>query len=532
MTTMPNAVDVATVRQWLGGSDEVAFLDIREEGQHGAGHPLLAVSVPYSRLELIIGQLVPRHSCPVVLVDDGDGVADKAARRLMALGYRAVHVLAGGVDAWSAAGHPLFPSTNVPSKAFAEIVEHDYRTPAMSAAELDRRRRAGENIIVLDSRPLDEYARFHVPGAITCPGAELVLRFADLVPDPDATVVVSCAGRTRGIIGAQSLRTACIPNPVMSLEGGTQAWRLAGLELEHGPTTALQPPSAAALAAARQRAEAVAARFAIRHIGRATLDAWQGEADRRTTFLLDVRTPDEFAAGHLPGSVSAPGGQLVQAIDRWVGTRGARLVLVDDAGTRAIMTAQWLQQMGWQVSVLDHPFDGVAPATGPDARPPTLPDVLRVAVAEAAHWLDAGAAAVAVMPSADYRKAHPEDAVWAIRPRLDRLPTSVLRASRIAVFADDEAAGALAAADLAEFATGPVALVEGGTDAWRAVGRPFAASPDEPPDAERIDYIFWNHDRHGGNQEAMRAYLRWETELPGEVARDGLAGFRIAAGPG
>ena len=528
MTSNFGSVDVATARKWLGGVGEVAFLDVREEGQHGAGHPLLAVNVPYSRLELIVGQLVPRHSCPVVLIDDGDGVADKAARRLGSLGYTAVHVLEGGVDAWSAAGHPLFPSTNVPSKAFAEIVEHDFGTPAIAAAELDRRRRAGENIIVLDSRPLDEYARFHVPGAITCPGAELVLRVADLVPEPDTLVVVSCAGRTRGIIGAQSLRTAGVPNPVLSLEGGTQAWRLAGLDLEHGPTTSLEPASPEALAAARQRAETVAARFGIRHIDRTTLDTWQREADR-TTFVLDVRTPDEFAAGHLPGSILAPGGQLVQAIDRWVGTRGARLVLVDDAGTRANMTAQWLQQMGWDVVVLDRPFDGASLATGSDARPSSLPDVLGIMVAEAAHWLNDGAACVAIMPSAEYRKAHPEDAVWASRPRLDRLPANVLRASRIAVFAEDEEVGALAAADLAEIASGPVALVQGGIDAWRAAARPFVASLDEPPNAERIDYIFWNHDRHAGNQDAMRAYLRWETELPGEIARDGLAGFRLQA---
>src|SRR3954463_597528 len=213
---MPNSthVDIATLRGWLGDGDEIAFLDVREEGQHGAGHPLLAVNAPYSRLELVIGQLAPRRGCPVVLLDDGDGIAEKAARRLAALGYSAVHVLAGGVGAWSAAGHPLFPSTNVPSKAFAEIVEHEYGTPAISAAELERRRGAGENIIVLDSRPLDEYARFHVPGAITCPGAELPLRFDDLVTDPDATVVVSCAGRTRGIIGAQALITAGVPNRV------------------------------------------------------------------------------------------------------------------------------------------------------------------------------------------------------------------------------------------------------------------------------------------------------------------------------
>ena len=521
-------IDVAILRQWLGGGGEVAFLDVREEGQHGAGHPLLAVNAPYSRLELLIGQLVPRCSCPVVLLDDGDGVAEKAARRLAVLGYSVIHVLEGGIGAWSAAGHPLFPSTNVPRKAFAEIVEHEYGTPAMTAAELDRRRRAGETIVVLDSRPLDEYARFHLPGAVTCPGAELVLRFADLVRDPDATVVVSCAGRTRGIIGAQSLRTAGVPNPVFSLEGGTQAWRLAGLDLEHGPTTSLKPASPQTLAAARERAEAVAARFGIRGIERATLEAWQRETDR-TTFVLDVRTPEEFIAGHLPGSVSAPGGQLVQAIDRWVGTRGARLVLVDDAMTRAIMTAQWLKQMGWDVAVLDRPFDGISLATGADAPSPMLPAVARITATDAAHWLDGGAAAVAIMPSAEYRKAHPEEAVWAIRPRLGRLPACVLQASRIAVFADDEAVGALAATDLGEIAGRAVALVEGGNDAWRGAGRLFTASPDDPPDPERIDTIFWNHDRHAGSQEAMRAYLRWETELPGEIARDGLAGFRIGA---
>ena len=524
-----NSVDVATVRRWLADGGEIAFLDVREEGQHGAGHPLLAVNVPYSRLELLIGQLVPRRACRVVLLDDGDEVAAKAARRLGALGYNEVHVLKDGVHDWSAAGYPLFPSTNVPSKAFAEIAEHELGTPAITAEELDRRHRAGDKIVVLDSRPLDEYARFHVPGALPCPGAELTLRFADLVPDPETTVVVSCAGRTRGIIGAQSLITAGVPNRVMSLQGGTQGWRLAGFELERNAPGELAPVSAAAIAAARRRAEAVAQRFGIRFIDAATLRAWQAEADSRTTYLLDVRTPEEFGLGHLPGSVSAPGGQLVQAIDRWVGTRGTRLVLIDDKSVRAVMTAQWLLQMGWDAVVLDRPFGDATLETGDAVVTAALPKMMRIAPVEAAHWLDAGAAAIAIQPSDEYRRAHPEDAIWAIRPRLDRLPRNVLQASRIVIFTEDEGLGALAAADLAEIADGPVALVDGGIEGWRAAGRPFAASPDDPPDADRIDYIFWNHDRHAGNEAAMRAYLRWETELPAEIARDGLAGFRLQA---
>jgi rhodanese-related sulfurtransferase len=533
MATSPTAgsIDVATLRGWLGDGGEVAFLDVREEGPHADGHPLLAVNAPYSRLELVIGVLVPRQSCRVVLLDGGDGVAERAARRLADIGYSAVHVLAGGVAAW-AAGYPLFPSTNVPSKAFAEFVEHDWKTPAMTADELDRRRRAGENIVVLDSRPLDEYERFHVPGAVTCPGAELVLRFADLVPDPKTLVVVSCAGRTRGIIGAQSLLTAGVPNRVWSLEGGTQGWRLAGLDLEHGMTTALRPASTEAVAVAQRRAADVATRHRVRSIDHATLAEWRREADRRTTYLCDVRTPDEYAAGHLSRSLSTPGGQLVQAIDRWVGTRGARLVLIDDMAVRAVMTAQWLMQIGWEAVVLDHPFDGQALERGDAAiAAPALPDVMQIGAAEAAHWLAEGAAAIVIGSSARYREAHPEEAVWAIRPRLDRLPAHVLAASRIVVFAEDEAEGRLAAADLGEIAKRPVALLHGGIDAWRAAGQPFAASPGDPPDSERIDTIFWNRNRHGGDSEAMQAYLRWELDLPGEVAKDGLSGFRLAAAP-
>jgi rhodanese-related sulfurtransferase len=529
MTASPHAVDVVTVREWLADDGEIAFLDVREEGQHGEGHPLLAVNLPYSRLELDIGRLVPRLSCRVVLVDDGDAVAEKAARRLAGLGYSDISVLRGGAPAWAAGGYRLFPSSNVPSKAFAEIIEHDCATPAISAEELDQMRRAGRPVTILDSRPLDEYARFHVPGAVPCPGAELVHRFAELVPSPDTLVVVSCAGRTRGIIGAQSLINAGVPNRVMSLAGGTQGWRLAGLDLESGLGVGLRPIGAAAAEAARRRAAEVEARFRIRRIDRATLAQWQAEADRRTTHLIDVRTPEEFAIGHLPGSVSAPGGQLVQAIDRWVGTRGARLVLVDDTGARAIMTAHWLKQMGWDVQVLDKALDGAALETGPSAmQPPSnLPPVPEIAPAAAAEWLAAGAAAVSLDATAAYRAGHPEGAVWATRARLERLPAAVLTASRIALLADDPLTARLAALDLGEIAGAQIALVRGGTKAWRDSGLPVVASPHDPPDAERIDYLFWNHDRHAGNREAMQAYLRWETELPEQIAADGLAGFNL-----
>ena len=531
------SIDIATARAWLGDGGEVAFIDVREEGPHCDGHPLLAVNLPYSRLELDIGRLVPRQSCRVMLVDGGDGVADKAAGRLAHRGYTAVHVLAGGVAAWSAQ-YPLFPSNNVPSKAFAEIVEIGSHTPHVTAAELHEMQQAGRNLKILDSRTVEEFNRFHVPGAQTCPGAELVYRFADLVPDPETLVVVSCAGRTRSIIGAQSLINAGVPNKVVSLQGGTQGWRLAGLDLERNTQQAVAPVTAAGAEAAAPLAAQVAAKYGVKRIDRATGDAWQREAATRTTYLLDVRTPEEFAAGHLPGSVSAPGGQLVQAIDRWVGVRGARLVLVDDRGTRAIMTAHWLKQLGWDVSVLakafeDKALDGATLAYGPgDGAVPLLPAAAAVQASDAAALLSDGAAGIVLGSSAAFRAGHPTGTIWTIRPRLGQLPAKVLNARRIVIFAEDVAVARLVVPDLAELSSAEIAIAEGGVPAWQAAGFPVVASPDDPPDSERIDFIFWNHDRHDtsdSSRRAMENYLQWELDLPAEIEKDGMSGFRIGA---
>ncbi len=315
----------------------------------------------------------------------------------------------------------------------------------------------------------------------------------------------------------------------MSLAGGTQGWRLAGLDLESGLGAGLRPVSAEAAETARRRAAQVEARFAIRRVDHRALGQWHAETDWRTTHLLDVRTPEEFAAGHLPGSVSAPGGQLVQAIDRWVGTRGARLVLVDDTGARAVMTAHWLQQMGWDVQILDHALDGAVLQTG-SAAPPVpgnIPALAEITPAEAAEWLAAGAASVSLDASAAYRVGHPAGAVWATRARLDRLPAAVRAAPRIVLLAGDPAAARLAAVDLGEITSAEIALARGGTKAWEEARLPLVETPDDPPDAERIDYLSWNHDRHAGNRAAMQAYLRWETELPEQVAADGFAGFTL-----
>ena len=170
-------------------------------------------------------------------------------------------------------------------------------------------------------------------------------------------MVVNCAGRTRSIIGAQSLINAGIPNRVAALRNGTIGWKLAGLTLERGQSRRFVPVSAERVQRARELARAVATRADVGRADRSMLSAWLAD-DSRTLYRFDVRTPEEFAAGHLAGFRSAPGGQLVQETDVFAPVRGARIVLADNDGVRANMTASWLAQMAWEVYVLDDGLSG------------------------------------------------------------------------------------------------------------------------------------------------------------------------------
>ncbi|MCJ7687559.1 MAG: hypothetical protein MUO68_25065, partial [Desulfobacteraceae bacterium] len=197
------------VKEMFHDDDELALIDVREQGAFSKEHMLLACCIPFSRVEFKIGDLVPRKTTRIVLVDGGTNdksrVAERAAERLSGFGYSDISVMEGGVSAWGAVGFELFSGVNVLSKAFGEFVEAVYDTPRVTAEELKSMVDSGQKMIMLDSRPEDEYNRMCIPGGIDTPGAELVYRVHDLVPDPETLVVVNCAGRTRSIIGAQSL---------------------------------------------------------------------------------------------------------------------------------------------------------------------------------------------------------------------------------------------------------------------------------------------------------------------------------------
>jgi rhodanese-related sulfurtransferase len=514
----------ATLKAWLRDGRELAILDAREEGEFGASHLFWAVPCPLSQAEFRAPLLLPRRDVRVVCTDGGEGYAQRLAAVLATLGCTDVRVLEGGTPAWAAAGFELFSGVNVPSKAFGEWVEHHYGTPSVDAEELAAMQASGADLLVVDSRPMAEFHAMSIPGGINVPGAELAYRVPGMLARPGTTVVVNCAGRTRSILGAESLRRAGLPNRVVALRNGTMGWELAGFRCNRGRNENFAPGIPADAAETRGRAEAFAEAAGAGRIDRAGLAALRAEPGR-TTYLLDVRDPVEFAAGHLPGAINAPGGQLVQATDNWVAVRGARIVLVDDTGTRAAMTAGWLRQLGgWEVSCLriDSHEDL---ETGPVAA--RLPDALRPAVPRIAPDAVRGGevAVVDLARSLAFRAGHIPGAVWGVRTRLDAVAARLPPGRPVAVAAPSDDLAALGAAELRGLGIADVAVLEGGTAAWKAAGFPLDADRTEPPDAACVDAYLRPYDRNSGVEEAMRAYLAWEIDLVHAVERDGDAPF-------
>lgn len=347
-----NTRDYAYVRARLLNREEIAFLDVREEAPHAQGHPLFAANFPLVRIELDAWAKLPRRDVPIVTFDNGEGLAEQAAERLLALGFTDVAVFAGGLAAWKDAGGEVFIDVNVPSKAFGELMEAACHTPSFSAQEVKAMLDAGKDMVVVDVRRFDEYQTMSIPSGISVPGAEVVLRVPDLAPNPDTQIIVNCAGRTRSLIGTQSLINAGLPNPIAALRNGTIGWLLAQQQLDHGQSRRFTKTSTQSAEIASQRARAVADRAGVHRACKDDLAGWAKQSER-TTYCFDVRSFAEYENGHLPGFLPVPGGQLVQETEMYAPVRGARIVLMDDDGARANMSASWLAQMAWEVYVLD-----------------------------------------------------------------------------------------------------------------------------------------------------------------------------------
>jgi rhodanese-related sulfurtransferase len=414
----------------------------------------------------------------------------------------------------------------VPSKVFGEQALHRYHTPEVTCAELAARIERGERMVIVDSRTPEEYSRGCIPGAVSVPGAELALRIADLLPSPDVPIVVHCGGRTRSFIGAETLRRMALPNPIVALRNGTMGWQLDGFTLERGATRWAPPASPKSREAGERVAARVAAEDGVTMIDAKDVQDALARRDEEDVFLLDVRTAEEYAAGHPAGAAWAPGGQVIQATDEYVGVRAGTIILTCDGLVRSVMTASWLVRMGFpRVRVLRGGLPAWTAAGGEveHGQPAPVPFGYEAARAAAttitpaalrAELAAAGAPAVIdVDPSDAYARGHVPAATWLCRGRLELTIDTVATVARpVVLTCEDGVASTLAAATLASMGRRRVRVLAGGKRGWIAAGLALETGATTLGDVAD-DVVLKPYER---GRDAMEAYLRWETDLDEE----------------
>ena len=518
--TQPRLLDVAAFVSLRESAVPHALLDIRDPGEVERGHIFGSTGLPRRRIESGIAQLVVDPQTAIVVVDDGGGRAELTAHTLVRLGYQNVGWLAGGSAAWAQAGHHLATGSNVPSKLFGEQVHHTEHVPSIDVATFLRWREDGRDMLVCDVRTPGEYRRATIPGSVSAPSFDIALAASGL--RQRAAIIVHCAGRTRSIVGTQTLRELGIDN-VFALENGTMGWVLAGETLERGAARALSIDPDAVNPKTRARARALADASNVGRIDPAALAKMLANGHDGSVF--DVRSTLAYEAGHIDGSRSVPGGQAVQRADDYVAVRQAPIVLIDDGDVRSEITAFWLKRMGYpNVAVLDGglaSWCAIGGLLGVGRAAPTLlgtddDQAFSMIGADAlADILAAGQSTLFDVDTSErYVAGHVPGAHWLPRGWLELRIASLIPdvSKRIVVTCIDGRQSKLAAATLHELGYEHVLALDGGTRAWSRSGRSLETTSLPPQD----DIARAPYER---GVQAMRDYLAWETALPDQAKR-------------
>ncbi|MCY4486943.1 MAG: rhodanese-like domain-containing protein [Deltaproteobacteria bacterium] len=523
-----STIDPSILQALLASDEPYACIDVRERGEFARAQ--IAGTSPVNRgtLELRLPVMVPDTRVPVVVLCDDGNRSALAAETLERMGYGDVRVLAGGVEAWQRQGLPVRSGWGVHGKEYGERVAHGGDVTHMNAPELARRRAAGDDLVVVDVRSREEYLRGHVPDTYHIPGGNLLVDAPRLPLRDGTTLVVSCAGRTRGILGAKLLHDNGFDN-VYALENGVMGWFLSGHDIAEGPGREVPAPASATRVARIQRAtDALASTAAVR---RSTLETFRGVYDSDQAFyLLDVRLPEEFQAGHVPRAISLPLGQMALAHENFLAVRAAPVFLISDDDLRPVWAASLLQQLGFRdVSVLEGGLQRWRDAGLPLEQ--GVPELAVFGLDEAhartrftdaaglqAH-LDASGLALDVRSIGEYGFAHIPGTRWLPRGRLelDIEATAPDKDAALVMVCDNAIRSTLAAGTLRELGYARVQVLEGGTRAWESTGRNLEDGLEgtgvSTEDAQAdFGHSVWTG-ALGKSREDMERYLSWEIDL-------------------
>ena len=514
-----------TVRSWISDKEEVAFIDVREIGQHTNGHPFFSISIPYSLFEFNIKILVPNKQTRVILIDNNNGISDLVYNIAHQMGYSNISIIEGGVEEWVSAGYKLFDGINVPSKSFGELIEKYFHTPSITAKELAQKQKNNENYIVIDGRPFLEYNKMSIPKSICCPNAELFYRVSSYIKDINTEIIINCAGRTRSIIGAQTLIDFGIKNKVKALENGTQGWFLSELSLEHNKNKYLEVlPNDPEIQQLQNKVLKLTNDLNIDLID--LKKAQELIIDKKkSTFIFDVTTSKTISTK--PGTImNVPGGQLIQATDKYIGVWKATVILVDDGDLiRAGTTSFWLKKMGYEVYILK---EGLLKAQTLkftkeidhkliDLDFINLEDLVKI---KKQILYD-------IRSSKDFCKMRIKNSIWLNRAHLYRKKTKT--DDPIIIITDNLEKASLIVKDLKQKDKGAIIKVyKWNQNEITSYPSVIDVTIETLSEQNNIDFNFHTHMRHDGNKEHAKQYLEWEINLVSKMDKQELSFFKLS----
>ena len=517
---MKNLVEAKTVKNWISDDQELALIDVRETAQHTAGHPLFSISIPFSEFETNVEKLVPNKKVRLVLFDNNNGVSEIIYKQAKNLKYINIFILKDGVEGWIKSKFRLFDGINVPSKSFGELIEEKFNTPYITASQLSKKLKENKDIVILDGRPFDEYNKMSIPGSICCPNAEIPYRISELIKSSDTEIIINCAGRTRSIIGTQTLIDFGIKNKVYALENGTQGWFLNNFKLDHGKSKFFdKTPKSEKINELREKmVNLLENKVKI-------IDFNQAQKlinDKNiTTYVFDVRT-NSNQKNKLSKLRNVPGGQLVQATDKYIGVLKSHVIVFDDGDlVRAGMTALWLKKMSYHCYVVNESPKKIKNLNlklevNFKTIPLNLINLENFKNLKDTHIFD-------IRNSVDYCKKRIKKSVWTNRFIIKKMPHHI---KSMILVTNDLPKASLIVSDLQEKDPRYVVQVYNWNDKDVEHCLDYIDSTKVELDQTFIDFNFHTHLRHQGNKEHARNYLKWETDLIKKMDEEERVFFR------
>ena len=349
LTNMPDsfyAIGAAPLNEALAGGATPVFIDVRSQAEWDRdGYIEGATLIPLPDFMTSLDQLPTDLAAPILIYCGSGHRGAIAMTALRLMGYTDVTNLGGGLGAWKAASLPVAGWINW-TQVWTDFLTN---LPAgfytISAADLNTA--LVENPpFMLDVREAAEIeASGFIAGAVTIPVRE-VLNNLDKLPAQDQPIVIYCGSGHRGAMVMAALRFLGWTD-VRNLNGGTGAWLKAEYTLEAGLP-------AAPVAGTAPEVDPIMLRDLNNFLanlpeGFYTVKAVDFNTELiggATPTIIDVRTVEDFTAGHIDGSVNIVINALL-ADQTLLPGKDAPVVVLCQGGHRGALALMALRMLGW-----------------------------------------------------------------------------------------------------------------------------------------------------------------------------------------